>query len=190
MQEAAYLQVPLRCKGSPTDGAGKWLFPCMGPLVNLQGAGRGEVLPTRSADVLFGWTAELRSWHKERGNTRGESWWANEMASANGTLTWYFHFYEGWRGSNKSSWNTISTLRGKRNTHTYRHTVFIPPASAFKEKSVWNTEVPTFRDECLQSPTEPYGRAATLKQIFSFLLFLVKLRLQHSRFKFINFHQI
>lgn len=122
MQQAAYLQVPFRCKGSPTDGAGKWLFPCMRPLVNLQGAGGGEVLPTRSADVLFGWTAELRSWHQKRGNTRGESWWANEMASANGTLTWYFHFYEGWWGSNKSSWNTISTLKEKRNIYIYIYT--------------------------------------------------------------------
>lgn len=83
----------------------------MGPFMNLKGAGRGEVLPTRSADVLFGRTAEFRSWHKERGNTRGESWWANEMASANGTLAGHLHFYEGWRGSNKSSWNTTSTWK-------------------------------------------------------------------------------
>lgn len=107
----AYFQVSFRCEGSPTDGAGKWLLTGMGPFVNLQGTGRGEVLPTRSADVLFGWTAEFRSWHKERGNTRGESWWANEMASANGTLARHFHFYEGWWGPNKSSWNTSSAWR-------------------------------------------------------------------------------
>lgn len=104
----AYFQVSFRCEGSPTDGAGKWLLTGMGPFVNLQGTGRGEVLPTCSADVLFGWTAEFRSWHEERGNTRGESWWADEMASANGTLARHFHFYEGWWGPNKSSWNTSS----------------------------------------------------------------------------------
>lgn len=104
----AYFQVSFRCEGSPTDGAGKWLLTGMGPFVNLQGTGRGEVLPTCSADMLFGWTAEFRSWHEERGNTRGESWWADEMASANGTLARHFHFYEGWWGPNKSSWNTSS----------------------------------------------------------------------------------
>lgn len=90
----------------------------MGPFMNLKGAGRGEVLPTRSADVLFGGPAEFRSWHEERGNTRGESWWANEMASADGTLAGHLHLYEGWWGSDKSSWNTTSTWKeSKDNTY-------------------------------------------------------------------------
>lgn len=103
----------------------------MGPFMNLKGAGRGEVFPTCSADVLFGGTAEFRSWHEERGNTRGESWWANEMASANGTLAGHLHFYEGWWGSNKSSWNTTSTCK-ESTDNVYRNLLLLPSLSLAK----------------------------------------------------------
>lgn len=144
----AYLQVSFCCKGSPTDGAGKWLFTSVGPFVDLKGTGRGEVLPTCSADVLFGRTAEFGPWHEERGNTRGESWWPNEMASANGTLTMHLHLYEGWWGSNESSWNAASTWK-ERKPNVYTNLLLLPSSQALPH---WK--------QCLQNPPKTHGKAA------------------------------
>lgn len=146
-----YLQVSFCCEGSPTDGAGKRLFTSMGPLMNLKGAGRGEVLPTRSADVLFGRTAEFRSWHKKRGNTRGQSWWANEMASANGTLTGHLHFYEGWGSSNKSSWNTTSTCK-ESTDNVYPNLLLLPSLSLAKIPEALTLELHVPKQHACKAP--------------------------------------
>lgn len=125
----------------------------MGPFMNLKGAGRGEVLPTRSADVLFGRTAEFRSWHEERGNTRGESWWANEMASANGTLAGHLHFYKGWWGSDKSSWNTTSTWKESKD-NIYPKFLLLPNLSLAKIPEALALEPDKCDRKALQSPVE------------------------------------
>lgn len=100
----------------------------MGPFVDLQGAGRGEVLPTGSADVLFGRTAELGAWHQERGDARGQSWRANEVASAEGTIAGQLHFNQGrWR-SDKSSWNTAPTWKESKGD-AYPNLILLPSLS-------------------------------------------------------------
>lgn len=109
--DRTHLQVPFGGEGSPTDGAGKGLLPGVGALVDLQGAGRGEVLAAGSADVLFGRTAELGPWHQQRRHPRGQSWRPNEVASAEGTIAGQLHLDQGWWGSDKGGWNTASTWR-------------------------------------------------------------------------------
>lgn len=49
-----YLQVPLGGERPAADVAGKRLLPCVSALVDLQGAGGGEVLGAGLAGVLFG----------------------------------------------------------------------------------------------------------------------------------------
>lgn len=109
--DRTHLQVPFGGEGSPTDGAGKGLLPSVGALVDLQGAGRGEVLAAGSADVLFGRTAELGPWHQQRRHPRGQSWRPNEVASAEGTIAGQLHLDQGWWSSDKGGWNTAPTWR-------------------------------------------------------------------------------
>lgn len=123
--DRTHLEVSFGGEGSPTDGAGKGLLPGVGALVDLQGAGRGEVLPTGSADVLFGRTAELGAWHQQRGHPRGQGWGANEVASAEGTIAGQLHLYQGRRGSDKSSWDTAPTWRENKGD-AYPNLILLP----------------------------------------------------------------
>lgn len=126
--DRTHLQVALGGEGSPTDGAGKGLLPGVGALVDLQGAGRGEVLPTGSADVLFGRTAELGARHQQRGDPGGQSWGANEGASAEGAIAGQLHFYQGWWGSDKCSWNTAATWKESKGG-AYPSLILLPSLS-------------------------------------------------------------
>lgn len=49
-----YLKISLGGESPATDVAGKWLLPRVSALMDLQGAGGGEVLATGVTHVLFG----------------------------------------------------------------------------------------------------------------------------------------
>lgn len=50
---SSHLQVAFGGEGSRADGADERFLPGMRALVDLQGAGRGEVLPTDAAVMLL-----------------------------------------------------------------------------------------------------------------------------------------
>ena len=77
-----YLQVALGGEGPAADGADEGLHPGVRALVDLQGAGRGEVLPAGVAVVLLGRAAGGRG-PQQAGHSRaadGRIGWREEEA--------------------------------------------------------------------------------------------------------------
>lgn len=64
-----YLEITLGCERSTADRAAERFFACVCALVDLQGAGRREVLPTCTAVVLLRGPSG-RGWSSECGDAR------------------------------------------------------------------------------------------------------------------------
>ena len=67
----SYLQVAFGGEGPAADGAGEWLLAGVSSLMDLEGAGRGEGLPTSVAVVLLGSPTRRGVGEHRRGGGRG-----------------------------------------------------------------------------------------------------------------------
>lgn len=124
----AHLQVAFGGESAPTDVAHKGLLTGVSPLVDLQRAGRREVLPAPRAAVLLGLSSGLG--HQQRRHTWGHGRGTHKP-------TGNFNFDIGWLGSDKCGWNAAPTCaQGKekeKKKKLYHHVIhsFFKPRKEF-----------------------------------------------------------
>ena len=152
----AHLQVAFGGESAPTDVAHKGLLTGVSPLVDLQRAGRREVLPAPRAAVLLGLSSGLG--RQQRRHTWGHGRGTHKP-------TGNFNFDIGWLGSDKCGWNAAPTCaqgkeKEKKKTLSSRHSFILQT-----KKGV----LPTTAPPPFESLETPFRKFTPWKQLSSYL---------------------